>query len=100
MTAQTAGDAANDITIDFVETDQVADGEVLAVYDAENTAATVYVSDTAATAMADIASALQGLAPFVTAVYTQNGAGDTDFTPVVKTSPSNSFPAVRTLSPV
>ncbi len=81
LTAHPPGAAANGIAIDFVETASVAAGSVIATYDEANAVVTVRVNDTADTAMANIATALRNLTPIVTALYAENGAGDTDFSP-------------------
>jgi len=80
ITAQTAGAAANSITIDFVETSDIAAGAVMAVYDEVNTAISVYVNDANNTTMANIATEIATLGVIATAVY-NGGAGNTNFTP-------------------
>jgi len=82
VTAQTAGAAANSITIDFVQTGDIVAGEVMATYDQANTAISVYVNNGAAatTDMTDIAAEIATLGEINAAVYAQGGAGDTDYT--------------------
>ncbi|MGQ9574491.1 MAG: flagellin N-terminal helical domain-containing protein [Thermoguttaceae bacterium] len=80
VTANTPGSAANGTTVDFVETDAVAAGEVLVTYNKGAKAITVYVNNASNTAMADINTAINNLADF-NSVYTQNGAGDTNYDP-------------------
>jgi len=80
VTAATAGAAANDITIDIIETSEVTNGSVIAWYDETNEAISVYVSNAGTTTMAAINTEIHGLA-IVNSQYFQNGANDTNYVP-------------------
>ncbi len=87
VTAASSGAAANGTTVDIVETSSATANDPIAVYDSATKAATVYVNDAADTTMANIATALQGLSAFATAVYTQNGAANANFSPGAENVP-------------
>jgi flagellin len=90
IVADTAGSAANGITVQIVEDASVEDGSAIAFYDETNSLITVRVDNTAVTAMSAIESALQGVSVLdsVATAYTQNGAADTDYTPAAESNVS------------
>lgn len=90
VTAAATGSSINGTTIAFVETASVAAGTPFAEYDSVAKTIKVYVNNANPTTMANINSAIDGLADF-TSVYTQNGAADTNYTP------GGEAPAVATM---
>ncbi len=90
VTAAATGSSINGTTISIVETASVPVGTPFAEYDSVAKTIKVYVNNAAATTMANINTAIDGLAAF-TSAYTQNGALDALYTP------AGEAPAVATM---
>jgi flagellin len=91
VTAAATGTAWNNVGVNVVETGSVPVGSPFAVYDSVSKQINVYVNNAADTTMANINTAINGLADF-NSVYTQNGALNANY------SPGAEAPAVATTS--